>query len=250
MPENNFDFEKVLHISSQENIYSVIGKMETLLEFFKSNPKYKSLCPFLETYLLITKSVAEKYSLKKSIFQNLPQLQNLDIYFAKLYFQPLLKYLKTKEKTKPWKTYFEYCELENGIPLIQLMLGINSHINTDLFMSLKKINYKSEKDFFQVNNILLDSIPKVMKMLISKHDPVGFGGIIFKDFIEKEFHIIIESWRSNAWANYKLKSEENLITENTEKMGKEIINIITNIYNLHKPLGIFHLNHISINKIS
>ncbi len=250
MPEEKFNLDKILSIKSDETIYSVIGKMEILLEFFNSNKNYSSLKPFLETYLLITKSVAEKYSLKKSIFQNLSQLQDLDIFFAKLYFQPLLKYLKNKEKDKPWKTYFEYSEQENGIPIIQLMLGINAHINTDLFNSLKKVNYKSEADFFLVNNLLLESIPQVMRLLLVKHDPVGFGGMIFKNFIEKEFHLIIETWRSNAWANYKLKNNENLITENTEKMGKEIINTITNIYNLHKPFGILHLNQISVNKIS
>lgn len=244
---NNFDLKKVLTITDpkEETIYTIIGRMEVLLEFFKEhNP---SLAPFLETYLLVTIAVAKKYTLKKPYFQDFNSIQKLDVYFASLYFKPVLDYLEDGELIKPWKSYFKYISKSEGIPFLQIILGINAHINADLYTSISKIKYSNEKDYFLVNDILLEVIPDIMKILIKKHDLLGFGSLIFKKFIEEEFHLVIEKWRSQAWANHKIKTNEKQIIDNTEKLGLELTELITSMYHYKNPLNIYKLNSLSVN---
>ncbi len=248
--QDNFSLRKLLAITDPKNetIYTIIGRMEVLLKYFKENKKHSSLAPFLETYLLVTIAVAEKYNLKKSYFSNFKSIEKLDIYFASLYFSPVLDFIENGKSTKPWQSYFKYISDANGIPFLQIILGINSHINADLFTSISNLKYANEKDYFLVNDILMEVIPDVMKILIKKHDLLGFGSLVFKDFITNEFHMVIEKWRSDAWANHLIKADPNKITENTEKLGDELTMIITNIYNHKNPLHINKINNLSVNQ--
>ena len=128
------NFRQVLQIKDlkSETIFDVIGRMEVLLEYFKSKPRHKNLVPFLETYYLITKAVAEKQLKHPKFFRDPKSLGKLDVDFANLYFKPLKIYLETGRTVKPWQKYFEYCEQKNGLPFLQMFLGMNAHINADL----------------------------------------------------------------------------------------------------------------------
>src|SRR3989338_3885961 len=115
-----------------------IGEVAVRLYHY-TQKQYKNLVPFLETYYLITKSVADKQFSSKSFFAKPGQLSKLDVYFASLYFIPLKSYLESGKKVKPWKIYFDYCERKDGIPFVQMFLGINAHINADLSSSIRVV---------------------------------------------------------------------------------------------------------------
>lgn len=188
----------------QETIFDVIGRMEVLLEFFIRNPKYHNLVPFLETYYLITKSVAERSVEKKNYFIDRRGVEKLDVYFASLYFRPLKEFLLRGKCITPWKSYFEYCKHETGIPFVQMLLGINAHINTDLYASLVRLKYVEKKDYLLINKILAEEIPVIMKFLaFTDRDIYGLGSLIFKKFIRHEFKDVIVHWRGVAWQNYR-----------------------------------------------
>lgn len=251
---NSTYFRRILIIEDIENesIYDVIGRMEVLIEIFNKDKNYHQLIPFLYTYYLVTKAVVEKYTSQKKFFANIEELEKLDVYFASLYFKPLLAYLENRNIPKPWQTYFEYTST-NGIPFLQLMLGINAHINADLFTAIKILNYKYEKDFFLINDILLDVMPKSMKFLIKEHDLVGVSSIVFKNFIENEFHLVVERWRSEAWANAKLSSlsaNQYKINNQTEEIGKNLIDIFNDLYHLKGIMtGLNKVNSLSVGLI-
>lgn len=248
---DKYSLRKLLTIDDpkDETIYTIIGRMEVLLKYFKENKELATLAPFLETYLLVTIAVADKYNLKKSYFNDFKSIEKLDVYFASLYFKPVLDFIETGKLTKPWQSYFKYISQPNGIPFLQILLGINAHINADLFTSISKLKYSNEKDYFLVNDILMGVIPDVMKILIKRHDLLGFGSLIFKNFITNEFHMVIEKWRSDAWANYLIKNNSNSIIENTERLGDELTNIVTNIYTHKNPLLINKINNSSVNNM-
>ena len=222
-------------IPEQESIYSIVGRMDTLIENFNRNPPYRALLPFLETYYLVTRAVAES-GLDPHHFDDKPALDVLDIHFANLYFKPLLAFLAQGDKQKPWKTYFEHCLSPASRPFVQMMLGINAHINCDLPCALAELGYKNKKDFLKINAILERTIPAIMNYLaFHEHDLLGAGGIVFKHFMTSEFNSIIVSWRLNAWKNaQKIKTEsdkQKLIAE-TEKAAKRIVKIFDNLYHL------------------
>jgi len=248
---DKYSLRKLLTIDDpkDETIYTIIGRMEVLLKYFKENKELATLAPFLETYLLVTIAVADKYNLKKSYFNDFKSIEKLDVYFASLYFKPVLDFIETGKFTKPWQSYFKYISQPNGIPFLQILLGINAHINADLFTSISKLKYSNEKDYFLVNDILMEVIPDVMNILIKRHDLLGFGSLIFKNFITNEFHMVIEKWRSDAWANYLIKNNSNSIIENTERLGDELTNIVTNIYTHKNPLLINKINNSSVNNM-
>lgn len=165
-----------------ESIYSIVGRMKVLLEYLERHRSLRNLIPFLETYYVITKTVAERRLEKKDTFKDIQQLEKLDIYFAQLYFEPIKKFLLNSTRLKPWQTYLNYCE-KPGIPFLQMLLGINAHINGDLFTSLVKLKYREKSDYWKINKILEEEIPVIMKFLAYvDHDVYGLGGVIFKNF--------------------------------------------------------------------
>lgn len=222
-------------VPEQETIYSIVGRMDTLIENFNQNPQYRHLLPFLETYYLVTRSVAEK-GLDQHYFEDKQALDALDIHFADLYFKPLLAFLTDSEKQKPWKTYFEHCLSPSSRPFVLMLLGINAHVNADLPCALADLNYRNKKDFLKINLILEKTIPSIMSYLaFHEHDLLGAGGVIFKHFMTREFHEIIVNWRAQAWKNaQKIRTErdrQKLFSE-TEKAAKKIVKLFDNLYNL------------------
>lgn len=235
---NKREIDKILNINTKkENIFDIIGKMQVLLDELKKFPYHKGLMPFLETYYLVTKKVAEKNIEHKHYYKNYNQLEKLDLHFASLYFKPLNSYLKKREYIKPWQTYFKYCKDSNGIPFVQMLLGINVHINADLLTSLVYLDYKEKTDFLAINTVLKDTIPEVMKFLAFKEkDFFGFSGLLFKKFITTEFKDIVVKWRLNTYKNSLILNNRNIqryrpiIYEQTENISKDIIKIFNSPY--------------------
>lgn len=229
---------KILIINDlkRETIFDVVGRMKVLLEFFKRNKKYKNLAPFLKTYYLVTKSVAERRVEHKSYFSNPAAMDHLDVYFADLYFRPLKAYLLRRALVKPWQTYFRYCEKKDGIPFVQMLLGINAHINSDLLTSVINLRYDDRKDFLVINKILKEEIPDVMKFLVKvDHDMYGLGALVFRDFALREFRNVIVHWRETVWKNSQkidqrkyFQIKRGVLTQ-TEDIGREIIRIFENL---------------------
>ncbi len=239
--------KQVLYISNPktETIYGVIGRMEVMLEFFRKSHKYQGLIPFLETYYLITRAVAERSVQHKNFFKDQKQLECLDVIFASLYFQPLYQFLKTKHCVKPWQTYFRYCQEKNGIPFLQMLLGINTHINADLFSAVVMLDYNNRRDFLKINQVLEEEIPNVMKFLaFEDHDLFGISALIFRKFVTQEFKKIIAKWRLQVSKNADKANRKNLsqyqkfLFRESENVGEQLITIFQNAVHA-KQLPIF-----------
>ncbi len=187
------------------NISEVISLMEKSLELF-SDEKDKSpenhLIPFLKTYYEVTKAVQFHHSSDEKYFEDYTSMEVLDIVFAELYFHPLADFLEKEQAPSPWFNYFEYCKTGRDIPFLQMLLGINVHINGDLANAINKTDYFNKNDFEKINEILLEVLPGILSYLAWKeHDFLGFGGLILKPIYLKAFTDIIVKWRRNAWDN-------------------------------------------------
>jgi hypothetical protein len=245
----------IIEDPEKETIYGVIGRMEVLIDFFKQDSQYHGLLPFLMTYYLVTKLVADKYIHTRHYFSNMKAHEMLEVHFASLYFKPLLVFLETGEGVAPWKTYFEYSQNPKGLPFAKMLLGINAHINTDLYLSLIHLDYHYEKDYFLINRILQELIPDVMQYLVvTERDLLGVSGLVLKDFITAEFHNVIERWRLEAWVNAQLTTARNSqrmrrkMIRNTEELGKRLITDFTNISHFHNPyIALKDVNSLSVN---
>lgn len=196
----NQDLEEVLSINESDSIEDIIRKMETLKDYLKNNNR-NSLVPFLDAYLRITQDVKKKSDTGE--FNNPEALEELDKEFAELYFNPMKKYLIDGEKTEPWENYLRYTEKNNSMPLMELLLGINAHINADLATALHRTGYSEKEDFEKVNDILEDNLSPVLKNLaLTRMDFASLGVFGFRPFAWKGLEKITR-WRSLTWENAK-----------------------------------------------
>lgn len=228
----------LLNLSPNESIFGIVGRMELLLDYFAQYKQYSSLIPFLNTYYIITKTVALRLS-EPRYFRNPAALQKLDVYFASLYFKPLAIYLNTGTAPEPWKTYFRYCSQAKGSAFLQMMLGINAHINGDLTKTVMDTKYKADKDYELINEILREKIPDVMSFLaFHEGDALGATALMFRQLVEKEFETVIVKWRSLAWDNAQSMRRRPLpyrgIHNQTEQIAQQLIEIFKHRYEIKK----------------
>lgn len=207
----------------QDSIFDVIGKMEVSIGILEDMDEFEHINAFLKTYYYVTKNVATAYYNNKEQYEDYQELERLDVLFANKFFQPLLSYLNHQEKISPWQNFFEYNQSKYNIPFLQMLLGINAHINADLPMTLYEMKIDSDTDYQLINKILLETTPEVMQNLaFHEHDIFGAGGMVLKAFIEAEFNRIVVKWRNDAWANY-----QRLLTHDDPQIGRKQLNILT-----------------------
>ncbi|MFS8131145.1 MAG: DUF5995 family protein [Candidatus Dojkabacteria bacterium] len=213
----------------KETLFGLIGRMESLKDLFYSQSEYNHLIPFLKTYIAVTRSVQNHLSINKNFYKEPRLMEQLDVFFASLYFSPLKQYLEKSIEKSPWKIYFDFCENGSDIPFIQLLLGVNAHINADLYTTLIKLDYEVEEDYMKINEVLAGLIPDIMKYLaFEERDIFGLGGMVLKDLYEKEFRNIIIRWRIDTWENFKKSKAEGKdhtlkIRDQTEILATQIV---------------------------
>lgn len=239
------DFPTDIIVPSNGSISSVIASMEKLQKFYQAQ-NHPAFLPFLYVYELVTKTVYERINQ----FEEPQKLEELDIVFANLYFEPMQHFFsrdngsseEVLKKNAAWKVYFEYCSQEKTIPFLTVLLGINAHINSDLLTAVYKTNYSNEHDFMLVNEILEELTPKVMQYLaIHNHDIFGLGGVLFKRFSISEFRAIIVRWRNEVWGRKNILKDSIFDKQKThyELLTQEVANDLIIMFN-----DSIHLKHI------
>lgn len=220
--------------SSFTKISQVIKLMNDINLVFEKVIKYKNISCFLYTYLIVTKKVYETNLTDKTYFNNFSLLQKLDIKFAHEFFIALKMYLNNDYdllKNTAWNTYFNYIQRNDSIAIVNMLLGINAHINGDLAISLIKNGVNDFEDFLKINKILINVTPKILIYLIKNyHDLFSALALMFPLIANFEFKKTIVLWRSIAFENYKILQKssklknKNIIYKQTNLLGIKIIN--------------------------
>lgn len=235
-----------------EDIFSIQGRMRALNEYYKSHKELAYLRDFLRVYSLVTEKVVDSRFGKEKFFSNVDQLNKLDVIFCDYYFNAVEDYIFKGATRSPWVNTFRISS-ENNTPFVNVLLGINSHINGDLAVCLYKLNFRNKDDYDKVNAILNAVIPNILSYLaFERMDFLGTFGLFARKFIEKEFNRLIVKWRNDAFENYlKLKKSKNpekdikLIRESTETISENIYNIFkSEIFN---PINLINdLNNLEV----
>ncbi len=216
-------------------LLSAVGRMDMTLEYMRRQPQYRGLIPFLQTYYLVTKAVTAAGMQRRKFYSNQAALERLDITFASFYFKPLERFM-TGQRTQlsPWKSYFTYCQSGHGNAFVELLLGINAHINGDLPIALSAVHYQEQKDFYKIDALLLSVIPEVMQFLTRHyHDYLSLGAMLLPSLTEHEFHSIVVRWRHQAWVNAQQINKKNRpaarkqLQVQTEVLAQQLIGIFS-----------------------
>ncbi len=226
-------FIELSNIDEKGDIDAIHKRMVFLGNFFEKNAKYKGFLAFLKTYEKVTKTVLDK-SLNPNYFENPEKIKNLDVIFAKLYFTPLKELFEKNKYATPWKESFNIMKNNKQLPFVQMLMGINSHINGDLPVALLRTKYSERKDFLKINKILENEIPGLMQFLaFHENDLIALGAMIFQGFVLEEFHKTVIKWRIDAWKNYLiLKQNPKKIKElrdKTEEMNLKLLDLFSKL---------------------
>lgn len=140
-------------------------------------------------------------------------LQRLDVVFGGLYFESLVRWAETREKTpRCWRTLFE-ARSRSDVARIQFALaGMNAHINHDLALALLRTSVErgdmpdrgspQHRDFERVNSLLEQVEGDVKQLLLSQvasHVERRFGRVDDVIAMWK-----VEKARDTAWTNGEL----------------------------------------------
>lgn len=218
----------------KEDIYSVEGRMRALLDYYKASKELEFLKDFLKVYYLVTEKVVDSRITQSTFFDNTKELDTLDAEFCSLYFKAVKNYIYKGSTKEPWINTFKLTNL-NNYPFVNVLMGINSHINGDLAVALYNINFKNYKDYKKVNSILNAVIPNLMSYLaFERMDLFGAVGLIAKEFVENEFNKIIVKWREDAYQNYQLLKKSKNPKKDIQYIKKSTELVTENIYNIFK----------------
>lgn len=204
----------------EESLEEVISTMRELQNYIRENED-DSLLPFLQAYLRITEEVRD--ARKANLFENPEDLEKLDVRFARLYFSAIEDYIENGVKQKPWMEYFTYIEREDSKPVVELVLGINSHINSDLAQALHETDYRNKQDFRKIDRILRKSLFPVLKQVaLDRKDleTAGFAAMPPAGLIGLNR---ITDWREHTYQNskpqvFRLEKVQELTERNAEKI--------------------------------
>lgn len=222
---------ELAHLDKNPSVHQIRGRMATLLDYYEDKNDFHSLAPFMFVYHRVTSSVADLMIEQEDFFDDKDRLEKLDAEFAELYFSPLREYMTEGEMRRPWRVYFNYCQNKDSRPAIEMLLGINAHINADLLHTLHLQKYDNRSDYQKINTILENQIPASMRYLALKHDIAGLFGLLDRKMAYREFQSLVVNWRENTWNNYQKIKEEDFrehrqeIYDQTEEVAKEVLKL-------------------------
>lgn len=214
--------------SDGASVHRVRGEMATVLEWMRTEEGAEAFEPFLFAYHAVTSRVSDRMVRDPGFFDSPGDLQELDERFAVMYFDALEQHLGTGEAPRPWQTYFDYCS-SGGRPVVQMIMGMNAHINGDLPVALAEQGYEWRGDFDRINGVLESELGGVSVHLARRHDLAGFLGLLDRGLARREFKELIVSWRRDAWENSRRilsgdMSRREVFAE-TERLAEDIVSL-------------------------
>ncbi len=155
-----------LHRHEQpDTIDDVVRNIDQILDWSinaQSNIGY-----FATLYKRVT--VAIRDAINDGVFDDGRRMEELDVVFARRYFNALNAYFHPNEyqrPTLPWEVAFVGDQNDQAIILQHMMTGLNAHITFDLGLAVLVVAANSldklENDFNRVNALLCSQIPGIL----------------------------------------------------------------------------------------
>ncbi|MFB6203905.1 MAG: DUF5995 family protein [Candidatus Nanohaloarchaea archaeon] len=236
-------FEKI-EIGEPSTIEDVIEGMEALQQFLGERERYRSLLPFLKAYYRVTSSVQERK--RQGFFDHPGEMDRLDVVFARRYFEPVKEYLDGEDPGRPWSPYFDYCRRNDSMASLEMMLGINVHINADLAPALEEAGFRHRKDYDRINEVLESEIVSLLRYLVlNRPDRLNLAAVLMPMVVDREFRNVIVRWRDRTWENREAMDLEELQRQTCE-VSRELVEIGHDLNPLNLPHRLKELERLEV----
>jgi hypothetical protein len=157
---------KLDRLNEPGTIDEVISNLEKILDWAKEAES--DIGYFAVLYRRITLAIRD--AVRDGTFIDGARIEQLDVAFAKRYFNALNAYFYPGEfegLTLPWQVAFVGDPDQRAIILQHMLAGLNAHISFDLGLALLTVagNWPDDlrKDYDRVNKLLCDQIPGINK---------------------------------------------------------------------------------------
>ena len=219
-----------------------LSRMQALIQQWEAGSDHRAV--FLSCYLMMTRNMLD--SIRHDGFHDAAWVDALLHRFADYYFNALDIYERDVSLAPPvWQMAHNAAIRAEGLPLQELLLGVNAHINYDLVLSLvdllqpewEHLNEEQRaarySDHCRVNEVIGSTIDAVQDQVL---EPVMPGMDIIDRLMgsldEKLISHLLSDWREQVWQNVTLLLQAtdadertrilNHVEENALRLGRLI----------------------------
>ena len=200
------------------SVHEALACMEATLAVFGARAPVDRRVVFLRVYHEMTKEVCnaidgrEDYA-GRPVFLDPDWVKGLSGSFASLYFGSLTVRDRKGERDRAWRAADRAAADERSAVLLNVLLGINAHINYDLAQAIAAnlddavlqdpgALQRRRFDHDQVNNLLVRSMERIQDILARDHAPgLGVADRLMGRIDERLSQWALSHYRERVWDN-------------------------------------------------
>ncbi|HLP96669.1 MAG TPA: DUF5995 family protein [Saprospiraceae bacterium] len=183
-----------------QNIQEVLSRLESIIQWAKE--KESPMGYFAALYYRMTLAVRD--GILNGEFENGSRMEQMDVIFARRYFDAFDAWQAGQSPTLSWKCAFEAAQDDRITVMQHLILGMNAHINLDLGIAAASVRQRDaifgmRKDFMQINAIIERLTNQTQAQLAGIWLPFGWLDYFFRSEDEGWIGFSIRAARGAAW---------------------------------------------------
>ncbi len=215
------------------NFADVIARLEQIIRWAKDNESPQGY--FAALYYRMTLAVRD--AVLRGEFENGSRMEQMDVVFARRYFDAFDTWQAGGTPTESWRIAFEATQEDRITVMQHLLLGMNAHINLDLCIAAASIRQRDaifglRKDFMHINQIIESLTDQTQSQLAKIWMPFAWLDRLFRTEDEGWIGFSVSAARGASWKATQvlafakdLSAEQLLIAEldrNVAFFGKKI----------------------------
>jgi hypothetical protein len=182
------------------NFVDVIARLEQIIRWAKDNES--PLGYFAALYYRMTLAVRD--AVLRGEFENGSRMEQMDVIFARRYFDALDTWQAGGIPTESWRIAFEATKEDRIAVMQHLLLGMNAHINLDLCIAAASIRQRDaifglRKDFMHINHIIESLTDQTQSQLAKIWMPFTWLDWLFRTEDEGWIGFSVSTARGASW---------------------------------------------------
>lgn len=182
------------------NFADVIARLERIIANAKASES--TLGYFAALYYKMTLAVRD--AVERGEFENGSRMEQMDVVFARRYFDALDTWQAGGTPTESWRIAFEATHNEQLTVMQHLLLGMNAHINLDLGIAAASVRQRDaifgmRRDFMHINQIIASLTDQTQSQLAKIWLPFAWLDRFFRTEDEGWVGFSIGTARGASW---------------------------------------------------
>jgi hypothetical protein len=188
-----------------------VKRMQELIQLWEAASDRRAI--FLSCYLMMTRNMLD--AIQHNVFNDTAWVHALLHHFSDYYFDALDAYERDAAQAPPvWRMAHTSAIQAQGLPLQELLLGVNAHINYDLVLTLVDLlqpewDQMTEEqraaryaDHCHVNDVIGSTIDAVQDEVLEPVMPaMDIVDRLLGPLDEKLISHLLSDWREDVWQN-------------------------------------------------